>query len=198
MISFDEFDLSLIEINRLKKANARKEIKKYIAEHGVEPEDITPFLTYTQEQYDEYKKILYSRTVVNPIKDSEIPLLPPKPAETENTPEQNETLDNIADAVVNGSSSYTAGEDEIINNVVIPEDAPKSFTINGPVQDGASISNEGTKGVTVNNTSEDPIDITVSNTSSSATFTLKGDAGYNDIYAESNKITTFAPTIQKH
>ena len=193
MIPFDEFDLSLVEINRLKKANARKEIKKYIAEHGVEPEDITPFLTYTQAQYDEYKKILYSRSSVNPIKDSEIPILPPKPAEIENTPEQDTTSDSIADAVINGSSSYTAGEDETINNVVIPEDAPKAFTINGPVQDGASISNEGTKGVTVNNTSEDPIDITVSNTSSSASYTLKGDAGYNDIYAESNKLTVNSP-----
>ncbi len=193
MISFDEFDLSLIEINRLKKANARKEIKKYIAEHGVEPEDITPFLTYTQEQYDEYKKILYSRTVVNPIKDSEIPLLPPKPAETENTPEQDATSDSIADAIDNGSNSYTAGEDETINNVTIPASTPKAFTINGPVQDGATISNEGTKGVTVNNTNEDPIDINVSNVSSSATITLKGDAGYNDIYAETNKLTVSSP-----
>lgn len=193
MISFDEFDLSLVEINRLKKANARKEIKKYIAEYGVEPEDITPFLTYTQEQYDEYKKILYSRTVVNPIKDSEIPFLPPKPAETENTPEQNATSDSIADAIEGGANTYTTGEDETINNVTIPASTPKAFTINGPVQDGATISNEGTKGVTVNNTNEDPIDINVSNVSSSATITLKGDAGYNDIYAESNKLTVNSP-----
>ena len=79
MISFDEFDLTIQQINRLKKANAKKEIKKYIAKYGVEPSDITPFLTYTQAQYDEYKKILYSQYTVKEIKDSEIPLLPPKP-----------------------------------------------------------------------------------------------------------------------
>ena len=187
MIPFDEFDLTAKQIENLKRANAKQEIKKYIAKHGVEPEDITPFFTYTQAQYDAFKKLLYSRAAVREV--AVIPLLPPKPAETENTPEQDETLGNIGDAVDSGASSYTAVEDEIINNVIIPASASKSFTINGPVQDGATISNEGTKGVTINNTAEDPISVTVSNTSSSASITLKGDAGYNDIYAETNKLT---------
>ena len=66
------------------------------------------------------------------------------------------------------------------------------MTINGPVQNGAVITNEGTKGVTINNTSDEVIDITVSNANPSTSITLKGN-GYNDIYAETNKLT--APSV---
>ena len=191
MISFDEFDLTAKQIESLKRANAKQEIKKYIAEHGVEPEDISSYFTYTQAQYDAYKKILYSRYTVKEV--TVIPLLPPKPEEIENTPDQEQTASNISDAIENGGNSYTADEGETINNVTIPASAPKSVTINGPVQDGATITNESTKGLTVNNTSEEPVSVTVSNSSSSASITLKGDAGYNDIYAETNKLT--APAV---
>lgn len=191
MISFAEFDLTAQQIEELKKAHAKLEIKKYVSKYGAEPQDITPFLTYTQAEYEKYKRALYAYAAVKEVKD--IPFLPPKPEEVINTPEQETTADNISDAVMAGNSSYTTSEGEVINNVTIPVDAPKSITLNGPVQDGATISNEGTKGVTVNSTSEEPISINVSNASSSATITLKGDAGYNDIYAESNKLTVSAP-----
>ena len=191
MIPFNEFDLTPQQIEDLKRAHAKQEIKKYVKKYGVEPADITPYLTYTQEEYNKFKRFLYASSVVNEIKD--IPLQPAKPEETENTPEQEQTSGNIADAVASGASSYTANEGETINNVVIPANATKAITINGPVQDGATISNEGSKGVTINNTSEEPVSVTVSNTSSSSTITLKGNAGYNDIYAETNKLT--APSV---
>ena len=191
MILFEDFDLTPLQIEDLKRAHAKQEIKKYISQHGTEPADITPYLTYTQAEYDKYRRLLYANSVVNDIKD--IPIQPAKPEETENTPEQEQTAAGIADAVNSGASSYTAGEGETINNVTIPEDATKALTINGPVQDGATINNEGTKSVTINNTGDDPINITVSNTSSSASVTLKGDSGYNNIYAETNKLT--APAV---
>ena len=191
MISFDKFVLSPKQIDELRRAHAKLEIKKYIKEHGAEPADITDFFTYTEAEYDKYKRVLYANSVVSSVE--ELPFQPVKPEEIENTPEQDETASAIANAVDNAQSSYTAGENETINNVTIPESATKAMTINGPVQNGATIGNESTKGVTVNNTSEDPISITVSNTSSTASYTLKGDAGYNDIYAESNKITVSAP-----
>ena len=191
MISFDKFVLSPKQIDELRRAHAKLEIKKYIKEHGAEPADITDFFTYTEAEYDKYKRVLYANSVVSSVE--ELPFQPVKPEEIENTPEQDETASAIIEAVDNAQSSYTAGENETINNVTIPESATKAMTINGPVQNGATIGNESTKGVTVNNTSEDPISITVSNTSSTASYTLKGDAGYNDIYAESNKITVSAP-----
>lgn len=190
MIPFDEFDLTSQQIEDLKRAHAKQEIRKYIKEHGTEPVDITPFLTYTQEEYNKYKSILYAHSAVNEIE--KIPYIPAKPEETENTPEQEQVAESIADAVSSGLNTYTLNDDETLNNVVIPEDASKSITINGAVQDGATIVNEGTKGVTINNTSDEPVSVTVSNVSSSTSITLKGDAGYNDIYAETNKLTASA------
>ena len=191
MIPFDEFDLTSQQIENLKRANARQEIKKYIAEHGEEPADITPYLTYTQAQYEKYKRLLYAHSAVSEIEV--IPLLPPKPEETENTEEQAQVADNIINSIEAGDSTYNAGEGEVLNNLTVPADAPKSYTINAPVQDGATINNESTRSITINNTGDEPIDITVSNESPSASITLKGDAGYNDIYAETNKLT--APVV---
>lgn len=186
MISFDDFNLTSQQIDDLKRAHAKQEIQKYIAENGSEPANMTSFLTYTQDEYDKYKRMMYAIYTVNELEIVQ----PPKPEETTNTPEQDQTASNITDALANGS--YATSDGETINNVVIPSDAPKAMTINGPVQDGATITNEGTKNITINNTSEEPISITVSNTVSSSTVTLKGSE-YNDIYAETNKLT--APAV---
>lgn len=181
MIPFNEFDLTPEQIDDLKRAHAMQEIKKYVELYGEEPADITPYFTYTTDEYDKFKKLLYS---INTVKEvEEIPSAP-----VENTPEQEATANAISEAAAAGINSYTAVEGETINNITIPENATKAMTITGPVQNGATITNEGTKGVTINNTSEEPIDVTVSNVSSSATITLKGES-YNNIYADSNKIT---------
>ena len=149
MIPFADFDLNAQQIEDLKKAHAKQEVKKYISQYGVEPDDLTPFLTYTQAEYDKYKCVVYANSVVNAI---DIPFLPPKPEGEENTPEQDQTASNISDAIESGATSYTAVEGE-----------------------------------TINNTSEEPVSVTVSNASSSTTATLKG--AYNDIYAETNKLS---------
>jgi len=185
MKTFDNFELTNKQKDLLKKANAKKAIRKYIIEHGVEPsaELIESFHTYTQEQYDKCKKYLYACAVVDYVS-----VVPEKPAETENTASQAQTATNIYDAIDGGANTYTAGENETINNMTVPASAPKAITINGSVQDGATITNESTKGLTINNTNEDPIDINVVNTGASTTMTLKGGE-YNDVYAETNKIT---------
>ena len=185
MKTFENFELSNKQKEYLKKANAKKAIRKYINEHGVEPsaELIESFHTYTPEQYAKCKKYLYACSIVDYIS-----VAPAKPEETENTASQNQTASNISDAIENGGNSYTTGEGETINNVTIPASAPKTVTLNGPVQDGATIINESPKGLTINNTNEDPINITVSNASASTTVTLKGGE-YNDIYAETNKLS---------
>ena len=185
MKTFENFELSNKQKEYLKKANAKKSIRKYINEHGVEPsaELIESFHTYTPEQYAKCKKYLYACSIVDYVS-----VAPAKPEETENTASQNQTASNISDAIENGGNSYTTGEGETINNVTIPASAPKTVTLNGPVQDGATIINESPKGLTINNTNEDPINITVSNASASTTVTLKGGE-YNDIYAETNKLS---------
>lgn len=186
MKTFANFELTNKQKEYLKKANAKKAIRKYIIENGVEPsaELIASFHTYTQEQYDKCKKYLYACAVVDYVS-----VVPEKPAETENSESQAQTASAISDAIENGGNSYTAGEGETLNNITVPASAPKAITINGHVQDGATITNESPKGVTINNTNEDPIDVNVSNASASTTITLKGGE-YNDIYAETNKLTT--------
>lgn len=193
MKTFEEFELSAKQIEHLKRTNAKKEIRKYIREHnGVEPsaEDVAGFFTYTQEQYNKYKKYLYANAVVDDI--DVIPIVPAKPRQTENTPEQEQTASDIADAIENGTYTYNAGETETLNNITIPASATKSATVNGPLQNGATITNEGTKSITINNTNEDPISITVTNTDSASSTTIKGGE-FDDIYAETNKLT--APTV---
>lgn len=188
MKTFENFELSNKQKECLKNANAKNEIRKYIMEHGVEPsaELIETYFTYTQEQYEKCKSYLYACAIVDYV-----PVVSEKPVQTENTESQAQTASNIADAIDGGANTYTAGENETLNNVNIPVSAPKAVTLNGPVQDGASINNESPKGLTINNTNEDPINLSVSNASPSTTITLNGGE-YNDIYAETNKLTAGA------
>lgn len=188
MKTFENFELTNKQKDYLKKANARKEIRKYIAENGVEPDATTieSYHTYTPKQYERSKKYLYASAIVDYVS-----VVPEKPVQTENTAAQEQTATNISNTIESGTVIYTAGETETINNVTIPESAPKAVTINGPVQNGATITNESPKGVTINNTNEDPIDVNVSNASATTTVTLKGGE-YNDIYAETNKLTAGA------
>ena len=185
MKTFNNFKLTNKQKEYLKKINAKKFIKKYIEENGVEPsaELIEQNHTYTQEQYDKCKKYLYACAVVDYVS-----VVPEKPVETENTISQDQTASAISDAIDGGANSYTVNEGETINNITVPASAQKTITLNGPVQDGATIINESSKGLTINNTNEDPINISVSNASASTTVTLKGGE-YNDIYAETNKLT---------
>lgn len=185
MKTFENFELTNKQKELLKKFNAKKAIRKYISENGVEPsaELIESYHTYTQEQYNKCKKYMYAVSVVDYVS-----IVPDKPETIENTPDQTQTATNIANVIDGGANTYTAGEDETINNFSVPASAPKTVTINGPVQNGATITNESTKGLTINNTNEDPIDVNVSNASASTTITLKGGE-YNDVYAETNKIS---------
>jgi len=185
MKTFANFELTNKQKEYLKKANAKKTIRKYIVENGVEPsaELIAGFHTYTQEQYDKCKKYLYACAVVDYVS-----VVPEKPAESENSESQAQTASAISDAIDGGANTYTAGEGETFNNITVPASAPKTVTLNGSVQDGATITNESPKSLTINNTNENPIDISVSNTSASTSVTLKGGE-YNDIYAETNKLT---------
>ena len=58
MKTFENFELTNKQKDYLKKANARKEIRKYIAENGVEPDATTieSYHTYTPKQYERSKE----------------------------------------------------------------------------------------------------------------------------------------------
>ena len=106
-----------------------------------------------------------------------------KPTPTENTEEQAANATDLANALTDpegGTKAYNASYDEI-NNITVPADSGRSATITGEVQDGATFTNETTnKYVTVTNTSDDPVDVSVI-TNGGAVY-LRGE--YEDIYLE--------------
>lgn len=106
-----------------------------------------------------------------------------KPTPTENTEEQAANATDLSNAMIDtseGTKAYSATYDEI-NNLTVPADAGRSATITGPVQDGATFTNETTnKYITVTNTSDDPVDVSVI-TNGGAVY-LRGE--YEDIYLE--------------
>ena len=110
-----------------------------------------------------------------------------KPEVTNNTDEQAAAAADLANALTDpegGTKAYTATYDEI-NNITIPADSGRSATITGEVQDGATFTNETTnKYVTVTNTSDDPVDVSV--ITEGGSVYLRGE--YNDIYLEGKSL----------
>lgn len=106
-----------------------------------------------------------------------------KPTPTDNTSTQEANAADLSSAMVDtseGTKAYSATYDEI-NNLTVPADAGRSATVTGAVQDGATITNESTgKYVTVTNTSDEPVDVSV--ITSGGSVYLRGE--YEDIYLE--------------
>lgn len=116
-----------------------------------------------------------------------------KPEVHENTESQAANATDLSNAMVDtseGTKAYTATYDEI-NNLTVPADAGRSATITGPVQDGATITNESTgKYVTITNTSDEPVDVSV--VTSGGSVYLRGE--YNDIYLEGKSLPVSSST----
>ena len=110
-----------------------------------------------------------------------------KPEPTENTEQEQQVQDEVANALTDeegGTAAYSAAYEDI-NNLTIPSDSLRSATISGPVQNGATITNESTgKYITLTNTNEEPTDVNVI-TSGGAVY-LRGE--YDDIYLEGNAL----------
>ena len=78
MKTFEEFELTPAQISFLKKMHAREAIKKYVKKYGVAPDDVSQFFTYTQKEYDIYKRIFYANYVVNSVVDDSPNVNPPQ------------------------------------------------------------------------------------------------------------------------
>lgn len=116
-----------------------------------------------------------------------------KPEPTENTEQEQQVQDEVANALTDeegGTAAYSAAY-ENINNLTIPSDSLRSATISGSVQNGATITNESTgKYITLTNTNEEPTDVNVI-TSGGAVY-LRGE--YDDIYLEGNALKVSSST----
>ena len=116
-----------------------------------------------------------------------------KPEPTENTEQEQQVQDEVANALTDeegGTAAYSATYEDI-NNLTIPSDSLRSATISGSVQNGATITNESTgKYITLTNTNEEPTDVNVI-TSGGAVY-LRGE--YDDIYLEGNALKVSSST----
>lgn len=105
-----------------------------------------------------------------------------KPEPTENTEAQDETAANVIEQINESTGStakVTVPEGETLNNITIPSDSTKFLYLSGECADGATITNDSSKGMSINVTNEEPISIVIDGTST-ATTTLHGS--FNDIY----------------
>ncbi len=106
---------------------------------------------------------------------------PPTP--TQNTEEQQATADSIVNELNEtsgtGAVKVTVPDGESLNNLTIPEDNAHFLYVSGNCEDGATITNNSSKGVSINVLNDEPISITVTGTST-ATTTLHGN--FKDIY----------------
>jgi len=114
---------------------------------------------------------------------------PEKPEETENTEEQQQIEDNVAQQIEGGTYNITL--EGTANNLTIPANTPKAVTITGSFQSGATITNEGSKGITINNTGE-PVNIVIN--SENAFVTLKGN--YEEVWANSKSVLASGAKVQ--
>lgn len=168
------------EILTIRKRNAKerkgaKYAKEYYAEHGSFPSlsEINAHKALTPE---ELAAIAYSREVFALVKEGEEMDDVVAPEVIENTPEQEVVAETIVSTLLEGTKDVTI-EEGTINNFTVPAEVNVAPTITGEVADGATIKSETTKSITIVNTSEEPVSVSVE---AAGTVYLRGK--YNDVY----------------
>ena len=128
-------------------------------------------------------KVISSSDIMN-VKKPE-PVV--QPEITENTPEQDVIEKGILSDLENATKTITVTVDEgTVNNLTIPETVSVSSTVRGEFQNGATITTNSSKNLTIDSTSEEPIDISIISNNGASVY-LKGK--YNNIYLNGKSIT---------
>ena len=181
MKTYQSFTLSNNLIKQIETKKADKYVRDYYKEHGSYPttNEIISAATLTEAEYEEYKRLAYS----NYLSDTSMKLDFVRPEPTQNTPQQDTNEQTIVDTIVGGDKNVVI-EEGTINNVVIPSGVTVLANITGEVEDGATIVSESPKSFTLNNTSEEPVDVTIQANSS---VYLTGQ--YNDVYVDGKSIS---------
>lgn len=68
-MSYNEFQLTEAEVDRIKAKNAKKAIRAYIKQHGTEPSDISSYYTVSNTELEHYRRIIYAEQMTS--EDSE-------------------------------------------------------------------------------------------------------------------------------
>ena len=119
-----------------------------------------------------------------PIPDPDEPVV--QPEVIENTPEQNEIEEDVVNQLETATKTTTINiENGVVNNLTITENVNVSSTVSGNFQNGATIITNSSKSLTIDNKTEEPINISlISN--NGATIYLRGN--YKDIYLNGKSI----------
>jgi hypothetical protein len=63
-MTYNQFQLTEAEVDRIKAKNARKAIRAYIKQHGTEPSDISSYYTVSNAELEHYRRIIYAQKYV--------------------------------------------------------------------------------------------------------------------------------------
>ena len=64
-MSYNQFQLTEAEIDRIKAKNAKKAIRAYIKQHGSEPNDISSYYTATNAELEHYRSVIYAEQMTS-------------------------------------------------------------------------------------------------------------------------------------
>lgn len=181
-----------------------KLLKKYTI--GKVDKPVVSIFDYTAKGVDQMETIsatlIAQKSDVKPVPPTPpTPPVPPTPGPddpvvqpeiTENTPEQDVIEENIVSELENATKTTTVTVDEgTVNNLTIPETVSVSSTVKGEFQNGATITTNSSKSLTIDNTSEEPIDISIISNNGASVY-LKGK--YNNIYLNGKSISASLST----
>ena len=154
-MKYQDFQLSAKQLEIISNELAKIKTRQYIKQNNVEPsEEIeSGFYEITPEQKEMFRRAFFSNQFID---ESDVNIK--QPEIIENTDEQNEVEDRLIDELLNGQKTVSA---ESINNITIPSEVNVAPNITGKFEDGATIQNNSSKYMTINNTSEEPIDINI-------------------------------------
>jgi len=200
-MKYQDFQLSAKQLEIVSNEVAKQKTRQYIKENNVEPsEEIeSGFYEITPEQKEMFRRAFFSNQFID---ESDVNIK--QPEIIENTDEQNEVEDRLIDELLSGQKTVSA---ESINNVTIPFEVTVTPVITGNFENGATIQNNSPKYMTINNTSEEPIDINIiANNTVYLTGkfnniyfngkTLNGTSGnYPEINGELDIVTTLSGSV---
>jgi len=179
MKTYEDFVLSKKLKTYLESRKASKFVRDYYKLNGSYPSasEISTHSSLTNDELEAAKQVAYS----NYVSITTVKLDFDRPEQTVNTPEQDEIASGVVETLLSGTKNVVV---DSINNLTIPSEVNVLANITGNVENGATFKSESSKAFTINNTSENPVDIQIETNS---TVYLTGK--YDDIYLDGKNIS---------
>ena len=180
MKSYQEFSISAFGLKCLEEGKGSAFVQQYFKDNGTYPsvEAINQAKVLTPAELEKYKRIYYANYITDFAQQSEIV----QPEVTPNTPEQDSAETQVVETLLAGTKNVVV-EEGTINNIDIPSGVTVLANITGELQDGATITSQSPKSFTINNTSEEPVNVSLE---ANSTVYLTGK--YEDVYLDGKSL----------